>query len=551
MNLSRIQIILDVLEYDLTQFVFIIEDELKHMNAAADCVHYLDPSIQIRLFQGLTGFLDWMKEVKTAPAVLTRAGYGHGNNRTLEQPPHESNLALVIISESLLGSRKKDLIEKFADWFSRKQLFKFGDAVPMLLTAYEQTAEALKLFHIKAIQQVIFKPFDELQLENNLRLNLRHSFTLKTPEVFAIQKNSRCEILQDLNVLWSNELGIFIQTTYPLPIHHVRKYYSPLFNSQHNHSLTGVCHQTWQPNPYKQNWISFVKFIGTDQFQIRQLKQNPASKGASQDPFIKILNDQMKDPSLFRMIHVLLICKNKDLKAHLKKIFAECFANLNLYFLDQAQELIQFVDQKTSAFGGQTPPDFLDAVIFDQDYALALNEEAQSALFKKMQARFNLQTQQQPFPFLIVSASPLDKSTEFKVATIVREILYSPLDSSFVKRKLKLLLPQLILSEDCTIDFTPGPCSIQAADFVQAQALSEFSFVCETHHHIEIGEFREITLWQENEIEMPILAGKCVEKNKISDDPLKFRYQFSFFGLSRKDLQKIRYWTTQNLIRKT
>ncbi|MFN8945838.1 MAG: hypothetical protein ACK5WZ_14575, partial [Pseudobdellovibrionaceae bacterium] len=109
---------------------------------------------------------------------------------------------------------------------------------------------------------------------------------------------------------------------------------------------------------------------------------------------------------------------------------------------------------------------------------------------------------------------------------------------------------QMILSEDVHIDFAPKPDLVQAADEIQAQSLSEFSFLFDSPVHLEIDEFRAIALWETNEIEMPIIDGKCIQKTIPPGDTKSFRYQFSFFGLNHKALQKMRYWTSQNLIRK-
>ena len=520
------------------------------MTALAECLHRLDPQLYIRQFQGLTWFLDWMKEARSGPAQLHRAGYGYEKNQSLHQTPEDSNLALVIVSESLLGARKKELLEKFSDWFSKKQLFKFGSQVPIMVTSYQHQLDVLKTFQLRPIQQILFKPFDEIQLENNLRISLAQSLKIKTPDVYPIQNTSRCEVLQPTDALWMNEFGLFARTTQPIPTGKTRKYYCTLFDSKPNHSLIGVCTESWREKPDENIWVNFIKFIGLDQIQIRQLKQHASvGKMPSDNKYMQAMNEHLKDPSQFRLVNVLLICKNKDIRAHLKKILSESFANTNVTFLEKLSDFSHFLEHKGTMLAGQRAPEYLDLVIVDQEFANT-HPEAQKTIVAQTRERFQLQNEMS-IPFLLTSETHLEKSKEFQLAHVIQDILYTPLDTSFVKRKFKLNLPQFILSEDAAFDFAPTTFPVQAADPITAHSLSEFSFVFDSNRQIDLDEFRSITLWETNEIEMPVLDGKCIAKSPVPNAPTYFRYQFSFFGLTHKELQKIRYWTSQNLIRKT
>ncbi len=537
-------------EIHLQQFVFLIEDEPKHMAALAEGLHRLEPTLQIRMFQGLTWFLDWMKEAKTGPAQLHRAGYGFEKNLPLPQVSEETNLALVIVSESLLGLRKKELLEKFSDWFEKKQLFKAGSQVPVMVTSYQHNVEVLKTFQLKPIHQILFKPFDAIQLDNNLRMSLAQSLKIKTPDVYPIQKSSRCELLQPVETLWLSEFGLFSRSTQPVQIGSVNKYYCSLFDSKPNHSLIGITVQSWREKPDENIWIHFVKFIGLDSIQIRQLKQNTSGKIQPTNTYIQSVNEHLKDPSQFRLVNALIICRNKDIRNHLKKILTESFANINVILLDKLQDYSHFLEHKGTMLAGQRAPEYLDFVLVDQEFSIALQMPAQKALVAKTQERFQLQNQT-PIQFLLTSDSPLEKAKEFQLAHLITDILYTPLDSSFVKRKLKICIPQLILSEDASFDFAICPLPVQSADSITAHSLSEFSFEFDSNRRIDVSEFRAITLWETNEIEMPVLDGKCTSREPHPSDQSFFRYRFSFFGLTHKELQKVRYWTSQNLVKKT
>lgn len=520
------------------------------MTAIADCLYRLEPQLYIRQFQGLTWFLDWMKEARSGPAQLHRAGYGYEKNQPLHQTPDDANLALVIVSESLLGTRKKELLEKFSDWFSKKQLFKAGSQVPIMVTSYQHNVDVMKTFQLKPIHQILFKPFDDIQLENNMRVCLAQSLKIKIPDVYPIQKTSRCELLQPVDALWMNEFGLFCKTTQPIPLGKYYKYYCTLFDSKPNHSLIGICKQSWCENPDEKIWVNFIKFIGLDHIQIRQLKQNCAGAPKGGNKYFQFLNDELKDPSQFRLVNALIICRNKDLRTHLKKILSESFANINITILDKLQDFSHFLEHKGTMLAGQRAPEYIDFVIVDQEFSTVLQPDAQKNLVVKTQERFQLQNET-PIQFLLTSESSMEKLKEFQLASVVTDILYTPLDSSFVKRKLKLCLPQLILSEDASFEFAQSSYPIQAADPISAHSLSEFSFEFDSNRQIDICDFRAITLWEINEIEMPVLDGKCISRIPLPQEPTSFRYQFSFFGLTHKELQKIRFWTSQNLVKKT
>lgn len=136
-----------------------------------------------------------------------------------------------------------------------------------------------------------------------------------------------------------------------------------------------------------------------------------------------------------------------------------------------------------------------------------------------------------------------------ELSTVVDNILQRPIDRIHFWHVLQLMFPQLrgkdAISNTETIQINQ---SIKVAMPVKFTEISEAGFIMQYHRSIEIGDFREVILWQPYEIESKEIIATCNYSEASKDDPKIQLNHFVFFGATDGFLKQVRIWIRDNYI---
>lgn len=636
------------------KFAFILENEERFQKEIVEAIHQFDPKIQIRIFEDLPSFANWVKDfIQTGPAVLANAGVP--KDFIIQHPfkNEEHRLALVISKVEFLGKNQIALIKMAKEAFAQKRVSTHEDPTSFVLTAFDDGTVKNSDFATSVLNNILFKPFDKLILSQHIicAVEGRHppsSYTVANQKTSAI-----VEMLKDVKIESFSETGFVTLSESTIPEGAIAKYYGKPFISERQRSVFAKL-DSCVPHPSKTKlYQCHFRYFGLEPSQVTAVRKASRNHGEAKPLGSDLKHHQKKYhiavvepdtvndwPSLERVkerfsnIEFYFFQNWLDFYADLypekawsektggTKAFAPSpeptlkFDLTGQYFLgsDSVKDqkyfgqleseiqkvpgwLFKIIDQDQREIVRRIfAPGFQFAQLGEKEKILsicigstrflvelvAFKKEAKSIEIKlkelgsteainwlKSHSRLpanidglilsdifldfeNLDRFCEPAfgkVFLLSKKDPNDADKR-KLGGKFSDIFFKPIDKSWMAHKLLSYFPQLnvleadpITEHKVTLDEI-----IKAANPIKVTEISEAGFVMEYYRSIDIGDFREMVLWQPYEVGAPELLAQCNFSEPSKDKKGVVYNHFIFFGATDHFLKHIRVWIRDNYV---
>jgi hypothetical protein len=161
-----------------------------------------------------------------------------------------------------------------------------------------------------------------------------------------------------------------------------------------------------------------------------------------------------------------------------------------------------------------------------------------------LKQRFNVEPK-----IVMTSKKDFSDAEERKLGTVIQDIFFKPVDPTYFTQKIKAFFPELSEKlERISLTTVELSETLKTVNPVTVTEISEAGFIMEYYRSIQIGNFREVVLWQPYEIGAPELLATCnfVEENAAKKGV--YNCHFVFFGATDYFLKHIRVWIRDNYV---
>ncbi len=480
----------------------IIENENKFYLQIESAIKSLDASATIQHFENFEAFETIVaKEKQTQDSTSFIALF---------------DLALVNLSGT-----------NTSDWQNISEFIKktLKPQAPICIISYDNEIPTLSDFKKMGLYNIIHKPFDELILKETLVMALQNKKLYSAKEIKSQKNTAVAGILKDVELQSISELGFLTLSDSEIPLLSLSKYFSPLFDTEKKQSAWAQCLASI-PHPQKSGFfINKFQFYYASRELLTQIRKKVQSlKTHETSNALWHLNAISKDSKIFK---VTLIARQtidteffqKELKAH--------FKNMHVDFLD-----IALMNKKEELF-------------LDTDIAINMT----SIEFDKIQIYFTKNTK-----YFWISPEILDENLLKEQSQFYLDIFAAPNDKSYFYKKMKSLIPDLILTETANLLNVSCHDIIKAAHFIEVQDMNEIYLSFNYPRELEFDAVRNFILLNQNEEMSVEIPGFChfkeKSKNQTSPNKADFFHQFAFYSVTNEALTEIRKWLLHNYILK-
>jgi CheY-like chemotaxis protein len=569
------------------KYVFVLEDDKKFQREICESLLKVDPTLQIRIFETLKSFSDWVKLcAQDGPLSLSRGGdpwqgaslqatssgeeavpssEADSSSPSASEPTPEDQLALVVSKEEFFGSQWMSLIRKTRLWLIKKKVCTVEDPTSLVITAFHSPLFDIRLVEDRIINNIIFKPFDRLILEQHLNFAVSGRHPPASQSLYSMKTKSTIEMLKDIQMEALSEVGMLTLGKRKIKVGSVSKYYSDLFKTPKHRSIIAIC-QSCEPHPqWPSKYLCEFRFFSPDPVQISNFRKLNARKNAqfAEHQWFKYV--VRPGPPSEARVQVIVIEPEENEQAHISKMLRSSYTNVNVTFYRSPGEFLYQLDppQKAPLTPAPTPdaavssnedsqpkqklaplPSRIDLILCDE----VGFEEGALERWQKVRETIAGRFQTTKVPLVMLSSRVRPTNAQREIAAYVDDIFIRPLDPLSFIRRIKLLMPELACKKPLEIGTVKCDEKIQSASPIQVEELSEAGLVLKYYRPIEVGSFRKFILWREAEVEIPELLGACnyrveggAEGNHLS--------HFVFFGVTDHDLKHIRKWLLDNYIK--
>lgn len=626
----------------MDQFVIVIEDEEKIQEVLFTTLKKINPILKVRFFDKLESFSAWVATViKDGPQSLELGGFRWKNDKDVETVDAAKRLNLIVCKNEILGTQSISLLQKTTDLLLRKNLCSEEEMTSIVLTAFDHSTVSLKSMEEKFINNVIYKPFDLLILEEHLRYAVIGRKKPKDDNLKNSKLVAQIEMVKDVPIKGFSDLGFLSISDSPLKIGNVAKFYADEFLVGNTKSTMARCVKV-EPNPdVKNTFLCWMEYFAMDAEQVKKFRK---------DFFVDFpatLISQPKTPFKLNIIYFDSFSET-ELPSSLKRFFPE--ANIHTYnrwedfefdYNPEKSEMITDKDlpgdkdvrihiDPTGHFFleftdlGESESLFGDNIssLRTKDFQSLLDIESKKKWleifrtqkieagngsifvfhhnnkkflvrlqgFKKTKTKSDQPSIELVFGKLIPSVkssfltamSPLGKKVDliigseyfFKIcikknyypieakilisknnftdneekywAQFVRDVMYIPIDRSYLAKKIFLTFADKKLwSKDY---FTIKEKEIQTAQQIQLDEVSEAGLFFKYHRALSIGSFRRFYLWTPDETKLLDYHANCNYTEEVKEQKGSFLHHFVFFGMKDLYLKNIRLWVRENYI---
>lgn len=317
-------------------FAFVLEDEAKFQIQIYRALRKINPQVKIRFFSTLEEFSNWISLfVKDGVTAIETAGVRLQDDSDIEAISSEKNIRLLVCKNETLGSHSVSLLNKTVDLFARKNACSAEEKTSVVLTAFDSEQYDIKPLEVAIINNVIFKPFDSLILEEHLRYALIGR-KKPTDENFKSNKlEAQVEMVKDIPCEGFSDLGFITVSDREIRTGEVSKFYSEEFSSDNIRSVMAKCIKSVPRGQGAPGFLCWMEYYGLENGQIKKLRKDllndfPTSHLGSR------LNEFKKN------ILVLDSLGETELGSSLKRFFPMVktfyYNNWNLFTFDSAPE---------------------------------------------------------------------------------------------------------------------------------------------------------------------------------------------------------------------
>lgn len=545
------------------KYVFVLEDEPKFQKEIVESLHKIDPQLQVRLFDTLKSFADWIRLcAKEGPLSLAKAGKSIDGSLDLESTATDT-LVLVVSKEEFLGSQWMGLIRKTRLWLMKKKVCTIQDPTSLVITAFHSPLFDIKLVEDRIINNVIFKPFDKLILEQHLNfaVNGRHPPTEQS--LHAMKTSATIEMLKDIQVEAMSEIGMLTRSQRKITPGAVSKYYGEVFKSQIHKSMIAIC-RSCVPHPqHPTEYLCEFRFFSPDSGQVSMMRKFNAQETTEAYTYNWFKDSIRVGPPSENRVQIVAIEADEKEQKQYQIFFKEFFQNVTLTFYKTVGEFQHQLDPPkkkenlqpagTASADDKTKqekvkplaplPLRIDIVTCDH---FGFQDDYKSR-WEKIKELVQQRNKTGACLYTMVAPKHFSSHEQREFANHVDDIFIRPFDPVYLARKLKFIFPELETKKPMDVLTFCYPEKIQVANPIEVTELSEAGIVMKYHRPITIGSFRKFILWREKEIEIPELLGSCNYVVEGAEE--SHQNHFVFFGVADYDLKHIRKWILDNYIK--
>jgi hypothetical protein len=259
------------------KYIYVLEDDSKLQRQLLESLQKSEPQAQIRFFNSLEAFQLWLAiAVKEGQKSLYQGGAkleGDTNQTAMSWDPTDE-LLLLITKEEWLGSRYLHLIKKTIESFIRKNICTKEDPTRVVITAYEGPDFDFKLVEDPIINNVLFKPFDDLILSQLMHFAIKGHHVPSQSFVHKVQTTQEVEMTKEVHMEAVGDIGFVTKSPREIKTHQISKYYGDVFKSKGRTHVMGRC-IACEPHPELPGefrvWFSF---FGIPSWQISDIRKN-------------------------------------------------------------------------------------------------------------------------------------------------------------------------------------------------------------------------------------------------------------------------------------
>jgi hypothetical protein len=534
------------------KYIYILENDSKFRDEMVEAIRKIDSKLAVNWFDSLEEFAKWIREVMVeGPAAIAKGGTPVDGN-----PPPTANavneLTLIITKNEFLGAKDLALLKKTRELFITKKLCTAEDPTSLVITSFESPNFAIKLLEDRIINNVIYKPFDKLILQQHLAFAISGRHLPSQYSVHNMKTSATIEMLKEVEIDALSDVGFVTSSNRPIEVGSLAKYYGPEFLSLKDKSIMALCLRC-DPHPEISDFFqcSFT-YLGADPYQISNIRKSVRDKKATEwsyewlAPVGPSSGDYMKN--------VALITLDEELSEHFKKSLETRFENIQVHYFPNLQSFIYAVDHEQAAKDKHVdltklPPVprafegiFADSTLFEGDFSARWQ-----SILETVRIQMNApKSRSEKTDLYVLTKKPFTDSEERELGTVVKDIFFLPMDPGYISRKLCVFIPGLQTKESMPY-LTVGKKHIaKVANPIEISEFSEAGLVLKYHRPISIGAFREFVLFLPNELDLPeILASSNFHEENKNEKGVIFNH-FVFFGMNDHYLRHIRRWILKN-----
>ncbi len=255
-------------------FAFVLEDEAKFQDQIYFALRKINPQVKIRFFISLEEFSNWIGLfVKDGLAAIEIAGVRVAQDTEIETISSEKTIRLLVCKSEILGAHSISLLSKTVDLFARKGACTEEEKTSVIVTAFDHEQFDLKPMEVKFINNVIFKPFDALVLEEHLRYALIGR-RKPTDENFKSNKlEAQVEMVKDIPCEGFSDLGFVTVSDAEIKTGDVNKYYSDEFASEKIRSVMAKCIKSIARGGDLSGFLCWMEYFALDDGQVKKFRK--------------------------------------------------------------------------------------------------------------------------------------------------------------------------------------------------------------------------------------------------------------------------------------
>ncbi len=258
------------------KYIYVLEDEAKFQDQIFDAIKVSEPEAQVRFFSSIFDFQSWIPiAIKSGPLALAEGGFKITKDTSVKPDPMaDDNLLLLISKDEWLGSRQMALVRKTQDMFIRKKICTTEDPTRLVMTAFESPDFEIKLVEDRIVSNVIFKPFDELILQQHLHFALKGHHPGSEVFVHAVQVKQQVEMTKEVQMEAVSDTGFVTRSPRKIEVGKISKYYGEVFKGRSRIYVMGRCIQCVPHPEFKDEFRVWFTYMGLPSFQISDIRKS-------------------------------------------------------------------------------------------------------------------------------------------------------------------------------------------------------------------------------------------------------------------------------------
>lgn len=264
------------IHYYQMKYIYVLEDDTKLQKQIFEAIRKTDEQIQVRYFNSFEEFQKWIPlAIKSGRESINNGGVRLSidtSQITAAQPDDE--LILMIMKDEWLGTRYVSLIKKTYELFLRKNLCTTEEPTRLVITAFENPDFDIKLVEEDIITNVIFKPFDQLILQQHLNYAITGHKLPSESFIHSVQTKQEVEMTKEVQMEAVGDVGFVTRSPREIKVGNVSKYYGEAFRAKGRIHVMGRC-IACEPHPeFSGEFRVWFSFFGIPSRQISEIRQN-------------------------------------------------------------------------------------------------------------------------------------------------------------------------------------------------------------------------------------------------------------------------------------